>query len=88
MDSTAASEDRIRVACRVRPAEGNAAQTCTKRCVSVDGNTHTVTVHAKPEAQLFGFDYVGGEDSTQENFFQAVGLPITEACIQGKYRRG
>jgi len=82
MDS--ASEDRIKVACRIRPADSNQAQSaCVKRCVSVDNNSNTVTVHAKPETQNFGFDYVGGEESTQEDFFRAVGLPITDACIQG-----
>ena len=83
MDPT--TEDRIKVACRIRPADSNQAQSGAKstRCVSVDGGTNTVLVHAKPETQNFGFDYVGGEESTQEDFFRAVGLPITDACIQG-----
>ena len=77
-------EDTIKVACRVRPADSNAAQgSCSKRCVTVDTTSHSIVVHSRPEVQNFGFDFVGGEESTQEDFFQAVGLPITEACIQG-----
>ena len=43
-----ASEDRIKVACRIRPGESNLAQTCTRRCVTVDKQTHSVTVNSKP----------------------------------------
>ena len=43
-----ASEDRIKVACRIRPGESNLAQSCTRRCVTVDKQTHSVTVNSKP----------------------------------------
>lgn len=78
MDPTDGS-DRIRVACRIRPA----GELNSVKCVIVDTNSNSITVTTRPEPQSFGFDFVGGEESTQEDFFQAVGLPITEACIQG-----
>ena len=31
----------------------------------------------------FNFDYVGSEDSTQEEIFQIVGKPIIDQCLQG-----
>ena len=59
-------EDRIKVACRVRPGESNQAQTCAKRCATVDNSTHSVIVNCKPEPQSFGFDFVGGKESQEK----------------------
>lgn len=32
---------------------------------------------------VYNFDFVGGEDSTQEDVFAKVGKPIVDQCLQG-----
>jgi hypothetical protein len=34
-------------------------------------------------SDMFTFDYIGGEDCTQEEIFQKVGKPIVDQCLQG-----
>ena len=76
------SEDHIQVVCRIRPS--NSADSHNQRkSVTVDKTSNAVIVNSKPDTKVFSFDFVGGEETSQEEIFQVVGLPITEACIQG-----
>lgn len=78
------SEGRIQVVCRVRPAtqrEQQANGSC--RCVSVAEDGKTIVLATKPTNKLFTFDHASGEDSTQEEIFECVGKPITQACLEG-----
>jgi len=75
------SEDHIQVVCRIRPSNSNDGS--SRKLVTVDKNSNSVIVNSKPESKVFSFDFVGGEDTSQEEIFQVVGVPITEACIQG-----
>lgn len=74
-------EDAIQVVCRVRPLaqreRGHAS------CLTVDSSSSVITVQSKPLQQQFTFDYVVGEDSSQETIFANVGQPLTDACLQG-----
>ncbi len=33
--------------------------------------------------QVFGYDYIGDENTTQEEVWVSVGKPIVEACLTG-----
>ena len=75
-------EDPIRVVCRVRPSNSREAALNLRKSVTVDRNAE-LTIDSKPEAKQFTFDYVADELVLQDEFFKSVGLPITEACLQG-----
>ncbi|KAL0592091.1 hypothetical protein ABG067_000744 [Albugo candida] len=63
------------------------------KCISVpasDPNKKTIVLHLKnaqnqnpPFNKPFTYDRIFDEDSTQEDVFQVVGMPITRACLQG-----
>nr|CCA19403.1 kinesinlike protein putative [Albugo laibachii Nc14] len=65
------------------------------KCISVptsDSNKKTVVLHLKSTQNQnqnqysnkpFTYDRVFDENSTQEDVFQVVGIPITKACLQG-----
>ena len=83
--NTNAMEDPIRVVCRVRPPSTKESSLLLKKAVLIEGSNTELIIDSKPEQKVFTFDYVADERIHQEEFFQRVGLPITEACLQGFY---
>ncbi|CAN0061430.1 unnamed protein product [Scytosiphon promiscuus] len=84
--SSSSDDNRIKVVCRVRPPvsrETHGSKTLANRCVAVADDMCTVTLNSKPQEKNFTFDYAAGEDSTQEELFEEVGKPVTEACLEG-----
>lgn len=59
----------------------------TKACVTVpnsDASQQTLFLHGKHgPARTFTFDRVFGQQASQTDVFQAVGAPITRACLEG-----
>ena len=67
-------EDRIRVACRVKPREPGTS--AAKICTSVGGDQRTVSWAGDradgATARQFTFDYAAGEGVDQEELFEKV----------------
>jgi len=71
-------EERIQVICRVRPVQAEDG-----RCVAVsETDVGLMTLLAQPPIS-FKFDYVAGEDSSQEELFARVGRPLAQAVLRG-----
>lgn len=75
--------ETIRVACRMRPKMSQEASS-SKTLISID-NARKVNIDStsKIEQKAFTFDYVAEDSVSQGDFFQEVGLPISEACLEG-----
>jgi len=79
-------ENKIAVLARVRPQskeEARIIRAGDSGGVSCDTAQGSLTVNAKPTPQTMAFDFVCGEDSSQESIFALVGQQLTEACLQG-----
>lgn len=74
------ASDQVQVYCRVRPHHDEAAQ---KSCLTVNGELSQVLLHSTSGDKAFTFDFAGDEETTQEEVFRAVGVPISEACMAG-----
>eukprot|EP00798_Chlamydomonas_sp_ICE-L_P005743 gene5742-6036_t len=75
--------DSVQVVVRVRPANMNELEQGAERsCVSVSG-TRRMTLRTAATSGNFEFDAVLGENSTQEEVFELVGLPMVEHCLTG-----
>lgn len=76
--------DNIQVMVRIRPLNPRELAEEAKSCLILDSSdTNTVVLDAKPEPKIFNFDWIGGEETTQENIFDTVGKPMIEACLEG-----
>ena len=73
--------ERIKVVCRIRPAK-NASESSSRRYVNIRDSS-TVVVSSFLEPKVFSFDHAAGEETSQEQMFQIVGLPYAKACIEG-----
>ena len=71
-------EERIQVICRVRPAKAEDG-----RCLSVSETDVGLMVLLAQPPIPFKFDYVAGEDSSQEEVFARVGRPLAQAVLRG-----
>ena len=77
---------------RVRPLNTREINEGATPCLfKNDDNPQEILINSKPEPKSFIFDYIGGENTTQEDLFRVVGKPLTEACLDGilffyKYR--
>ncbi|XP_062501165.1 kinesin-like protein KIF15 [Corticium candelabrum] len=76
----ASNGDAIKVFLRVRPSDDKDAG--RGMCLDVTGPT-SLSIACKPEAKTFTFDYVAGEETTQEEVFACVGKGIIESCVAG-----
>eukprot|EP00606_Chrysophyceae_sp_TOSAG23-5_P001177 GSChrysophyteH2.ASY1.ANO1.1006.1 assembled CDS len=76
-------EDNIKVVLRSRPLNRRETQANCTSMVRVSEAEHSILLDCKPEAKQFTFDHVVGEESTQESVFRAVGVPLTESCLEG-----
>ncbi|CAM9962642.1 unnamed protein product, partial [Sphacelaria rigidula] len=80
--------NRIMVACRVRPRDdGGDNSKAQSVCVSVEDDAKTVAWAGdrgdEANARHFTFDYAAGENVGQEELFDRVGRPVTNACLEG-----
>ena len=74
-------EQSIAVYVRVRSPGADVAL----RCLTTDERTSTVKLHtpAGSDDRTFRYDSVGGENTTQEEVFDAVGRPLSHANMEG-----
>lgn len=75
------SDDTVKVLVRIRPAtiQEAAGGVCA-------GKSSSKTVFLRQpghDAQTWSFDYVAGEETTQDEMFAVAGQPIVEHCIAG-----
>ena len=76
--ATASASEAIAIYVRVRAQDGG------KSCVAVDPAAGAVTVQTPTgDPRMFTFDFVGGEQTAQEEVFDSVGRPLSEACLAG-----
>ena len=77
-EATPSNDEHIQVVCRVRPHDDGRLQ-----CLEVSPSDPTlVTLQSSPPV-FFKFDYVAGEESTQEELFARVGWPLAQAVVSG-----
>ena len=67
--------DNIQVYARIRPHAANA-----KIAIVANPQTKEICVAG---GQSFVFDHAAGPTTTQEEVFEAIGLPIAKACLNG-----
>ncbi|PRP75943.1 Viral A-type inclusion protein repeat containing protein [Planoprotostelium fungivorum] len=75
-----AGTENIKVCVRVRPMNSKELSVNGKKCITVDTNANMVRVHGD---KAFTFDWIAGEDSTQESIFIDAAKPITDTCLSG-----
>jgi hypothetical protein len=51
--------------------------------ISTNSGSTSIVFDSKPEPQVFTYDYVAGENATQEEVWVNAGKPIVEACLAG-----
>jgi hypothetical protein len=78
--------DNIKVMVRVRPLSNKEIKEGAKLCVSFEQyNSNNILLDCVPEQKSFSFDWVGGLETTQEDIFTHVGLPLVKTCLEGKF---
>jgi len=78
------NSDNIKVMVRVRPLNSRERAEEGKICVLLDDyRPNCLTLDAKPEAKTFNFDWVGGDNTTQQNIFEVVGKSMVSTCLEG-----
>lgn len=75
------SSDRIRVVVRCRPKKSSESETAFVQCKD-DKCIAIRTAPDRPEKK-YGFDYVAGDDSTQELIYEQAGRPVVECVLAG-----
>lgn len=53
-----------------------------KKCLEIQNNM--IILDAKPEQKILKFDFVAGEEVTQERMFVEVAKGIADSCLEGK----
>lgn len=79
------SRDNIQVMVRVRPFnEREKKEDLVNRCVRMDeSEPDSIVLECRPEPKKFKFDWVGCEETTQEQVFMAAGHSLVDFCLQG-----
>lgn len=80
------AQEHVEVICRLRPRnqkEIRNDQGSSGLFVEVDRSSSSIRINSKDELRCFSFDHSLGEDVTQEDLFQIVGVPITNRCLEG-----
>jgi type II secretory ATPase GspE/PulE/Tfp pilus assembly ATPase PilB-like protein len=52
-----------------------------RRCIKDVSNKKTLTLETMPE--VFTFDYIACEETTQSEIFQEIGRSIIDQCLHG-----
>ena len=69
---------------RVRALNDRETREGAKSCIVLDNQRpNTIILDSKPDQKIFNFDYVAGNNITQDDIFRIVGKPITQACLEG-----
>ena len=76
--------ETIRVACRMRPKTAAESMSTKASLINID-NARKVNIdsNSKIDQKAFTFDYVAEDSVSQKDFFQEVGLSISETCLEG-----
>ena len=77
------NSDNIQVMVRIRPLNQRERDDGSRSCVEQEEN-RKVILDCPQDPKSFYFDYVGGMELRQEQIFNVVGKPLTQACLQGK----
>jgi hypothetical protein len=67
--------DTIQVYARIRPHAAFA-----KIAVTANESAREIIVSG---GQSFGFDFAAGPETTQDEVFDSIGVPIARACLDG-----
>jgi hypothetical protein len=77
-------DDNIKVMVRVRPLNDRELDEGSKLCVALDPiQSDSIILDCVPEQKTFSFDWVGGLQTTQEDIFTYVGMPLVKTCLEG-----
>ena len=72
----------IKVAVRCRPLNSREKTMGDTKCVKISDSQLTISGPSKDEHH-FAFDVALGEDSTQEQVWESVGIPIMDKAFAG-----
>lgn len=72
--------EAVAVCIRVRPLNRRELELCSKRCLEIDKSTNSVVLAGN---KTFTFDYVAGEESSQDEIFVRVGKDVADNCMKG-----
>ncbi len=80
--------DNIKVCIRVRPLNSRESQEDPKSYIQTIPNQPSCLIFFdqkdnKPESKVFNFDWVAGEESTQQDIFELIGKPMVDRCLEG-----
>lgn len=79
-------DQSIKVVCRIRPSKFSETYTDDEdpkeKFIRQSENKRTCIINS-PFARPYTFDYVAGEDSSQQEIFEEVGRPSIKACVAG-----
>lgn len=76
--------DNIQVAIRVRPINvRESLESQHLRCIKVERKANSILISVNSIWKQFSYDYVGDEDTTQEEIFESIGKPISLNCLTG-----
>lgn len=74
--------DNIQVMVRVRPLNSRERAEESRSCITIDEDTHnSLTIDCRPDQKTFNFDWIGGDNTTQQLIFSTVGVPMVAACL-------
>lgn len=74
------SQDNIQVMVRVRPFNSRERNEDASVCVEVDRSCRSKLIIGPKD---FNFDWVGGMETTQQEIFDNIGVPLVKTCLEG-----
>lgn len=76
--------DNIQVVVRIRPLNGRELSEGSRDCVNVsDEDCRTLVMESPPKPKKFAFDWVGGQETSQEDMFRNIGSQLVDCCVSG-----
>ena len=76
--------DNIQVMVRVRPLNSRENVEDAKPCIITDDfSSSRLILDTKPEQKIFNYDWVGGENTSQEKIFEVAGRAMVQSCLEG-----
>ena len=88
--NSSSTTDNIQVVIRVRPFNSRESVAGAKRCIlDINGTVEnhscktSILLDTKPESKRYNYDWVGDQNTTQDQIFQRVGKPMIDSCLKG-----
>lgn len=76
--------DNIQVAIRIRPLNSKEVhESQGKKCLNVNKANKSISISINSNTKNFSFDYIGDEDTSQDEIFESIGKPIVNSCLCG-----